>query len=150
MIWIFKLIIKAFAFLVGVVFPFGLAAVILVVIPIRRMKQRNRCTQVVNAVIADVGKDESYDSEDGKTYVNYYPIYRYEYGGRTFFKSSSNKYLSSPPKGKTVQIRINHQNPEEIYENKGCADVLRSLIMVIVGLVFAAVGVWASVTLAGM
>ncbi len=87
----------------------------LIVYPLRRSNRMFECSQTVNALIVRIEKRETYDYEEGRAVVSYHPVYKYEFGGNVFFKTSY-KHARSSHIGKTVKIRINPQNPEEIYE----------------------------------
>lgn len=116
--------------------PFSIAFVKLIIYPLRRSSNTFRCSQTVNAVIVDIKRMELYDDEEGGTYIRYRPVYKYEFGGNIFYKTSHYKHGRNSQIGKTVKIRINPQNPEEIYDQSIFFRLFRNDSFCCVGITF--------------
>ena len=120
--------------------PFSIAFVKLIIYPLRRSSNTFRCSQTVNAVIVDIKRMELYDDEEGGTYIRYRPVYKYEFGGNIFYKTSHYKHGRNSQIGKTVKIRINPQNPEEIYDQSIFLGYSGTIAFAVLGLFFTIVG----------
>ena len=93
-------------------------------------KRGQECTQIVDATIVDLNKMER--SDDGSTFVSYFPIYEYQYNGKVYRSGSNVGNLKSKFEiGRKVQIYINPQKPEKIYENSNVPKLIVRIFPII-------------------
>ena len=93
-------------------------------------KREKECTQIVDATIVDLNRVER--SDDGPMFVSYFPIYEYQYKGKVYRSGSNVGNLKSKFEiGRKVQIYINPQKPEKIYENSNVPKLIVRIFSII-------------------
>jgi len=130
----------------GLKFGFGGIGIIFLVVGIGLIVSRNHkrgiCTQPISAKIVDMQESHRWDS-DGYVSVMWFPVYEYYFNGEKIVKCSNvGGSKQSIHMGKTVEIFINPNNPDEFYCEK---DALKFVASVFIGvgavLIAVAIGV---------
>lgn len=106
-------IIRYSFLILGIVF-----LIVSLVVNISFQKKKEKCTQGVEATIVDMNKMERTETGNDAPYISYFPVYEYEYEGKIYRKGSNvGNNKNSFEIGKKVQIYIDPENPEVIYED---------------------------------
>ena len=126
------------------------AAVVVLPLISDKMK-RNRCTASVEAVCAEVLSKIASGSSGRRGHRHhhrvYAPVWEYFYDGRTIRKAESTySNINVPQVGSTTELKINPDDPEDIYRKNGAAKVF----VAIVGAIFVGVGLLVALTTSGV
>lgn len=101
-------------------------------------RKYERCTASADGTVID-NILETHTDDDG-TSRSYYPVFRYEYNGRTYEQKSSNgRYPAKYQIGDTVTVHLNPNKPTEFYVDK--VDGIIKLVFSILSGVFILFGV---------
>lgn len=112
--------------------------------PKKLMRKRERCTQVVSAVVADYEKVEKRERDsDGKerTVTYYFAIYDYEFNGFSFHTKTDEPCNKASQRGAQAKLCINPEYPTEIYEIEKEYEKIKNakrfgIILIVVGVIF--------------
>ena len=97
-----------------------------------------RCTAEVDGIVIE-NILETHTDNDG-TSRSYYPVFKYEYEGRTYTeRSNSGRYPAKYQVGDNVTVHVNPDKPSEFYVDKD--DFIITLIFSIIGGVFLILGI---------
>lgn len=110
---------------------------------------RLRCTEPVTATVAknlEVKKVRN-GTVSNVHHITYAPVFKYEYDGKKY--SAISKIASRPPEfseGELVTIRVNPNDPEEIYYSPRGGAMVMSILFRIIGGVLAVGGIIALIS----
>lgn len=120
----------------GIVF-----CIVSAIVTVSFQKKKDYCTQIVEARIVTVNQIERSEAGNDPPYRSYFPVYEYKYMGKTYQKASNvGNRKQAFEIGKTVQIYINPDNPEMIYEDSAVPKLV-SIIFGIIGVLFVVIAV---------
>ncbi|EGC03674.1 hypothetical protein [Ruminococcus albus] len=92
-----------------------LVSTVALVVGISAFRLIKRCTESVSAEF--IGYDIVKRSSTGKSsYKNYYPKFRYEYGGKLYEVTGSNTYARDKAEGYVQEIYIDPDSPEDFID----------------------------------
>ena len=111
---------------------------LMIIITTSMKKKYERCTATVDGIVIE-NILETHADDDG-TSRSYYPVFKYEYEGRTYTeKSNSGRYPAKYQIGDPVTVHLNPNKPSEFYVDKD--DFIVKLVLSIISGVFILLGV---------
>ena len=95
-------------------------------------KKKENCTQPVVATVKNMVKDRSYkDIDDIITYY-WYPVYEYKVGDAIYTRISNIGNVKKQYEiGQKVNILVNPNNPEEIYNDNEKQELIGKIFLVV-------------------
>lgn len=117
-----------------------IGAVMSLYVPKRMSPMNREFTEPVEGRVVDytlVREDVNYDDGTSGTISRKYPVFEFEYGGRTFRARSNYVTVFRPRIGKVVKLKINPNNTNRVaYDSSGTEKLMR-----VFGILIIAVGV---------
>lgn len=111
---------------------------LMIIITTSMKKKYARCTAEVDGIVIENILETRTDN-DG-TSRSYYPVFKYEYEGRTYTeRSNSGRYPAKYQVGDNVTVHVNPDKPSEFYVDKD--DFIITLVFSIIGGVFLILGI---------
>lgn len=104
-------------------------------------KDNGKCTEEATAVVVELVERRAHGSHTTR-HSTYAPVFEYEFGGRKYTHTSN--ISSYPPQfsvGEQVTIKVNPNNPNEIFYKPNAAIVFITIVFRILGGLLAVVGV---------
>lgn len=100
-----------------------------------------KCTEEATAVVVEMVEHKPKGSSM-KRRSTYAPVFEYEFGGKQYtYTSSTSSYPPQFSVGEQVTIKVNPNNPNEIYYKPSAAIVMITIVFRIIGGLVAVVGV---------
>ncbi|MDE6727633.1 MAG: DUF3592 domain-containing protein [Oscillospiraceae bacterium] len=99
-----------------------------------------KCTEEATAVVVEMVEHKPQGHNMRR--ITYAPVFEYEFGGKQYtYTSSTSSYPPQFSVGEQVTIKVNPNNPNEIYYKPSAAIVMITIVFRIIGGFVAVVGV---------
>lgn len=133
---------EVFKFICGIFMILGIVFIVTaILIKCTFEKKKNGCTCKTHAVIVNAQRVERSQWAGEPSFVSYFPIYEYTYGGKTYHKSAGIGYLKDMVHvGSHKIIYVNPDNPEIIMEDMNVPNFITCLFGIL-GVIFLIISI---------
>lgn len=116
-----------------------IAAAVGIVLISARISDKKRCTEPVPAVVIDLRS--KYSGKAGHRHITYAPVFKYEYGGKTYtYVSRVSSRPAAYSRGDTTTLMIDPDDPNVVFVPNDKPERLIIIVCLAFGVIFATFG----------